>query len=90
MNVEKLTNLPAQWRTEASKARKKSAKFLRDEMDDDIIFDHYPQTLESCADELEEILKENQPVSQGCKVPPQGYICTREPNHEGPCAAIKS
>lgn len=25
----------------------------------------------------------------GCKVPPAGWICTREPGHAGPCAAIE-
>lgn len=25
--------------------------------------------------------------SQGCKLPPRGWVCTREPGHEGPCAA---
>lgn len=22
-----------------------------------------------------------------CKLPPEGWVCTREPNHSGPCAA---
>jgi hypothetical protein len=27
------------------------------------------------------------PQSQGCTLPPEGWYCTREPGHEGPCAA---
>lgn len=27
------------------------------------------------------------PVSQGCEIPPAGWLCTREKGHEGPCAA---
>lgn len=27
------------------------------------------------------------PVDQGCKLPPEGWWCSREPGHEGPCAA---
>lgn len=29
-------------------------------------------------------------VSQGCKLPPAGWLCTREPGHEVPCAAIET
>lgn len=25
---------------------------------------------------------------QSCKIPPPGWLCTREGGHEGPCAAI--
>lgn len=27
---------------------------------------------------------------QGCKLPPEGWYCPREPGHDGPCAAGKS
>lgn len=27
------------------------------------------------------------PSDQGCKLPPPGWWCSREPGHEGPCAA---
>jgi hypothetical protein len=27
---------------------------------------------------------------QGCTVPPEGWYCTREPGHDGPCAALPS
>lgn len=30
------------------------------------------------------------PVDQGCKVPPAGWWCSREPGHDGPCAARRS
>ena len=26
----------------------------------------------------------------GCRVPPAGWECTREPGHDGPCAAVPS
>jgi hypothetical protein len=26
-------------------------------------------------------------IAGRCTVPPQGWLCTREPGHEGPCAA---
>lgn len=26
-------------------------------------------------------------ADQGCRVPPEGWWCSREPGHEGPCAA---
>lgn len=29
----------------------------------------------------------NGPVDRGCEYPPPGWFCTREPGHEGPCAA---
>jgi len=25
-----------------------------------------------------------------CKVPPKGWLCTRQPGHEGPCAAYRN
>jgi hypothetical protein len=29
----------------------------------------------------------SEPPWQGCEVPPDGWWCSREPGHEGPCAA---
>lgn len=31
--------------------------------------------------------KAEPPPSQGCELPPQGWYCSREKGHEGPCAA---
>jgi hypothetical protein len=28
------------------------------------------------------------PAVTACRIPPHGWFCTREPGHEGPCAAI--
>ena len=25
-----------------------------------------------------------------CNIPPKGWLCTRQPGHEGPCAAYKN
>jgi hypothetical protein len=30
------------------------------------------------------------PPNLGCKLPPSGWWCSREPGHEGPCAARPS
>lgn len=30
---------------------------------------------------------EDDPVNRGCTLPPVGWYCSREPGHEGPCAA---
>lgn len=30
---------------------------------------------------------DNAKVEQRCNVPPEGWYCTREPGHDGPCAA---
>lgn len=29
----------------------------------------------------------DRPPNQGCKLPPSGWYCSREPGHQGPCAA---
>lgn len=47
--------------------------------------------LKSRADALVTALESQAPVTtpryKGCNVPPAGWWCSREPNHEGPCAA---
>lgn len=35
-------------------------------------------------------LRENPMVEDRCTKPPLGWSCTREPGHEGPCAAIQN
>lgn len=32
----------------------------------------------------------SQPPDLGCQQPPDGWYCSREPGHEGPCAAYPS
>lgn len=52
--------------------------------------DNYGTHRQSCvrhAAVQEKKLMSNIPRYQGCNVPPTGWWCSREPNHEGPCAA---
>jgi hypothetical protein len=38
--------------------------------------------------DLAKMLDEAQEVGRkGCQLPPSGWVCTRPPGHEGPCAA---
>jgi hypothetical protein len=40
-----------------------------------------------CAQDDEELTARGLLKDQGCARPPQGWWCSREPNHDGPCAA---
>lgn len=42
----------------------------------------------ACEEREQRINKEIENLTHRCQVPPKGWRCTREPGHEGPCAAL--